>query len=334
MVQISLVSAYLATAALESLFFGIFLVLAVASIYFHMARRVASDKSRKIQLSTLFGPIFAGSLLITITIVGHWILTVIRLFDAFVHYEGGSVPEEFYSAIWFPSEAVKNAFLIATLIVCDVMLIYRLWTVWNHSYLIIVVPTLTVAGLCISGPGTIYEQAHLQPGNTVFVTALSRWITSAYACTFVYVPASMTCRGLTIFVGRIFTARVGSLKNILVTMVESAALYTTYTIFFFASYQSKSNLQYICIDTLCPIAGIAFMLINVRVGLGWAQRATPYATSGTSFRRAGGALHIGEALAMRPVAVDITTVVHRDIPDAVEQSQVKANYHSPSGYSS
>lgn len=78
----------------------------------------------------------------------------------------------------------------------------------------------------------------------------------------------------------------------------------SYTIFFFAAYQSGSLIQYPAVDTLCPVAGIAFMMINVRVGMGWAQRAQT--SSGITSRRAA-----EQTFAMRPVAVDITRVVEK-----------------------
>jgi hypothetical protein len=60
-------------------------------------------------------------------------------------------------------------------------------------------------------------------------------------------------------------------QPILATIVESAAIYTTWTIFFFATYQARSNVQYPAVDMWPQMSGIAFMLINVRVGLGWAM---------------------------------------------------------------
>jgi len=53
----------------------------------------------------------------------------------------------------------------------------------------------------------------------------------------------------------------------LVTLVESAALYTIWNIFYYAAYQCQSELQFVLNQTVPAICGIAFMLINVRVGL-------------------------------------------------------------------
>lgn len=77
--------------------------------------------------------------------------------------------------------------------------------------------------------------------------------------------------------------------------------------FFFGTYQAENNVQYVAVDTLCPIAGIAFMMINVRVGLGWAERAHSTLSSGINSRRLEHSFT--QSYGMRPVAVDISKVV-------------------------
>ena len=62
------------------------------------------------------------------------------------------------------------------------------------------------------------------------------------------------------------------------------------------------------------MSGIAFMFINVRVGLGWAQKANPD-SSGNPGSRIENSRAVGvtsDAFAMRPLAVNITKVVDKD----------------------
>lgn len=115
-------------------------------------------------------------------------------------------------------------------------------------------------------------------------------------------------------------------QNVLVTVVESATLFayvshsqfpnltiartlilslsSTYITFFFVSYEASSNIQYIAIDTVSAIAGISLMMINVRVGLGWAQQA-PLLTPPSNASR--GTLQCPYAL--RPMTIDIAMSV-------------------------
>jgi len=303
-----LVNCNLATVALESVLYGIFLMLSGTFVYLHFTRAV-TQRSGISGIRRYITPVFFGSMLVTCTVTGHWVMTVYRLFDAFVNFNGGAAPLLFYEDLASTTEAVKTAFLIATLIICDILFLYRLWIVWSYNYFVIVITCLAVLGLCVAGPGIVYQLTQVATGNSVFISSLSKWISADYSCTFI---TNIYCSSGIAW--RVWRARQrstsyggGNLTRVLATIVESAALYTTYVAFFFGCYQATSNLQYVTVDTLCTIAGIAFMMINVRVGLGWAQQAHPSTSSGIASRRA----HTGQdrSYAMHPVAVDISKVV-------------------------
>jgi len=96
----------------------------------------------------------------------------------------------------------------------------------------------------------------------------------------------------------------------LALIVESAALYTSWALFFFFAYQTRSNLAFFAIDCLPTISGIAFLLIHVRVSLGWAQKASSPSisvSSGASSTQAKGRVQ-SELYATRPLAVNIQSV--------------------------
>ncbi|EPS98828.1 hypothetical protein FOMPIDRAFT_1031154 [Fomitopsis schrenkii] len=320
---IPLVGVNLATVVLESVFYGIFLVLASTSIFFHVSRARTTQQSQSRNWKALLDPIFIGSIVISLAVTGHWITTVMRLFDAFANYNDGNTALEYYASVWFSTETAQTSFLVCTLIMCDSMLIYRLWIVWNYNYVIVILPTCAVLGLCISGPVAVHKQTLVR--GSIFAPALTHWVNACYSFTFVTNIYSSCGIAYRVWLARqrVSAIRVGgpNLMDVLVTMVESATLYASYTIFFLGTYEAKSNLQFFTIDTLCPIAGIAFMLINVRVGLGWAQRASAQTPStGVTFGRGG------NSYTMRPLAIDVTTAIHRDMGDEVEQSQMKTDY--------
>ncbi|OBZ73541.1 hypothetical protein A0H81_05882 [Grifola frondosa] len=165
------------------------------------------------------------------------------------------------------------------------------------------------------GVGITYQFTQYFPGENVFVSAAGRWITSDCVftlCTNVYSTVMIAYR---VWKANKAIRRFGgsSLMEVLAIFVESAALYTSWTIFFFASYQSQSNLQFTAVDCWPAMSGIAFMLINVRVGLGWAQRAQDPSTvhSGIGPRTGGGG-HGEHSYSMRPLAVNITRVVDQE----------------------
>ncbi|KIY49889.1 hypothetical protein FISHEDRAFT_14909, partial [Fistulina hepatica ATCC 64428] len=57
----------------------------------------------------------------------------------------------------------------------------------------------------------------------------------------------------------------------LAIFIESVVLYTIWSIVFGSIYWVESSMQIVFLNSMPSIAGISFMLINVRVGLGWAQ---------------------------------------------------------------
>ncbi|KAI0732226.1 hypothetical protein C8Q72DRAFT_819721 [Fomitopsis betulina] len=110
--SLPLVSVNLATVAIESMFYGMFVLL--SSLYNIIAQ--------------------------------HWVTTIYRLFEAFVKFADGAELALFCSDIALTTSGiVKTAFCIATLIICDILIIYRLWIVRALS---IVMPCSVVLRLC------------------------------------------------------------------------------------------------------------------------------------------------------------------------------------------
>ncbi|KAJ7464986.1 hypothetical protein B0H11DRAFT_2050418, partial [Mycena galericulata] len=302
--EIPLVPISLATVALESCFFGVFLVLSVTSISLivtHYAKPVGP--SGKIEKSIFLSPIFLGAVGLLFTITAHWILTVDRSFLAFIHFENGTFPLGFYGDLAQITEVVKTGFLMATLTIGDALIIHRLWTIWGHNKCVIIFPMCTLVGLTACGVGITYQFTQYKPGQNVFLSEAGRWITSDAVftlCTNLYSTGLISWRIWNM--GRVIQPYSGrNLKSVLSIVIESAAIYTAWSLFFFASYQSQSNLQFIAVDCWPAVSGISCMLIHVRVGLGWAQKGGPTSTGATSTLA---------AVPPQPFAVTITRAVH------------------------
>ncbi|KZT01335.1 uncharacterized protein LAESUDRAFT_686826 [Laetiporus sulphureus 93-53] len=316
MIQEPLVSVNLATVSMEAFFYGIFFVLSTTSIYLLVLKQRASIGPLRATPPPLHrNPMFIGAIALSTTITAHWILTVTRSFDAFVYHEGGSNPIGFFGNLKQTTEVVKTGFIMATLVIGDSMVIYRLWIIWNYRSAVIIFPLCTLVGLTVCGVGITYQFSQYDPGEDVFLSAAGRWITSDCVftlCTNVYSSFMITLRVWRSYVS-IRNYAGANLLGVLATIIESAALYTSWTIFFFVTYQTGSNLQFTAVDTFAVISGISFMLINVRVGLGWAHLA-----SQGSVQSHSGAGHNqqrsveSQPYPMKPLAVNISTVVHQE----------------------
>ncbi|KIJ24716.1 hypothetical protein M422DRAFT_194345 [Sphaerobolus stellatus SS14] len=277
-------------------------------MYLFLVRRKAGGST---YTSRSPNPLILGSICIFVTITAHWCFTFKRLFQAFVTYKEGQASLEFYEDLTQTTEVVKTGFLVASLCLGDAMIIYRLWIVWGYNKRVIIFPICTLIGLTICGTGITYQFTRYTPGENVFLSIAGRWITSDCVftlCTNVY---------STVFIGyRIWKVNRASAKyaggrsldNVLGIIIESAAIYTSWTIFFFASYQSQSNLQFIVVDCWSSASGIAAMFINVRVGLGWATKAVPSIEASIGSQNGSG-LNGRDAYHMRPLAANITHIV-------------------------
>ena len=50
-------------------------------------------------------------------------MTVYRLFEAYVGFENGAAPALYYADLALPTEAVKTAFCVTTLMICDILIV-------------------------------------------------------------------------------------------------------------------------------------------------------------------------------------------------------------------
>ncbi|THV08182.1 hypothetical protein K435DRAFT_740107 [Dendrothele bispora CBS 962.96] len=273
---ISLVSANLAALVVETFFYGIYFILSVISavlIFSPSSATPYSSTYRRSPSATVKRPIFISAILLFIFVTAHWICDIFRAYQAFVLFEGGVRPSDFYADLSQSSKAVKNGLLVASKVTSDATLVYRLWLAWERNSKIIIFPTVTLLGLTIFGVGITYQVTQVFPGEQLYESSTNRWVTGDCVftlCTNLYCTV-LIVRHIWKTNDAFKTLGSTSVNNILITFIESAMIYTFWSALYFITYESHSNLQFVFLDTWAPIAGIAFMLINVRISLGWTR---------------------------------------------------------------
>ncbi|TFY60845.1 hypothetical protein EVJ58_g4886 [Rhodofomes roseus] len=313
---IPMLSVILATVCIESLLYGIFFVLSIISLYILARRREdmvnAALNVRGKRRVAYMTPMSVAAVFIFVINTAHWIVAVYRLFAGFMLYEGGTQPTVYYAIPSKPTEVTQNTLLMISLIIGDAMIIYRLWLVWAYNIAVTIFPLSTLIGLVVCAIGSIYASALSKPNEDIFASATGRWISANCVftlCTNVYSTATIAWR---IWHANRRVRRFGgsSLMGVVGILIESAALYTVWTILFFVAYRIRSNLQYFASETYCAVAGITFMLIHVRVGLGWEQRANSSYDESLDLSATRDSRQ--NAYGPPRVAVNISRVVHRD----------------------
>ncbi|KAJ7870735.1 hypothetical protein B0H14DRAFT_236124 [Mycena olivaceomarginata] len=282
----------LATVVIETFFYGIYVILFVASVYLLFT---AQARGLRPPRSVWLSPILSGGSLLFITTTGHWICTVDRLFLAFADVDGGLDPIKFYGDFSQRSQIVQSIFLMVSLAIVDVLVVHRLWTVWSHiNRYVMIFPALTLVGLCVSTVGVANDFAQFKPGDSVLELA-NGWIIAATAFTLF---TNMYCTGfiswkLWKIQSAVKPAGGRSFRSIVAIIVESAAL-STYAVlpkyrisvpfvktftepgqYFSSSRTYPDPTSGFLIDVTPAIVGAANMLIYVRVGLGWAHAPAP-----------------------------------------------------------
>jgi len=265
MSQVSLISASLASLSVEAFLYGICFILFCGSTYLMIARQ------RQLERGSVRGlvrdPLFIAAILFFLSITAHWILNVYRSFMAFVNFHDGAIPLIYYGNLQFGSEVGKSALLVFVVTVGDLVLIYRVWMVWDRNIWITIIPfTSFLAGLTC-GIGVVIAQSHFNFLVPIGQSSMNTWIAGSCIsdlCT------NLICCGLIVWrLWQLSSARSLRLLWVFSVFVESAALYVGWNILYVATYEAGSNVEFTVVDAWVPIAGISFMLINVRVGLGY-----------------------------------------------------------------
>lgn len=238
---VPLLSASLASICISSLLYGIHLVLFVLNILLMMRSRDFNT----VQSSLSPRPIYCMPNFITTTLLlagntFHWIVAVFRVYQAFILFHNGSEPLPFYSDLSQISELILTGALVFCVVVGDVMIIHRLWVVWGFNYLVVIFPSAAVASILICGIGNIHQ---LSLSNHNGVTS-DQWVTANCVST---LCTNLYCTGMIAW--KIWSIRRGigrcggsNLMRMLVFVVESAALYSSWALFFLVAFETQSSL--------------------------------------------------------------------------------------------
>jgi len=320
----------------EAILYGMFLVLFLNGV------RVLVDR-RKRNHDQNTSPLLLTAFLLFAVTTAHWVLDFSRVYDGFIHAQDQAIvdgfPPEFPNAataffanVGTPKYVAISALYFIETMIGDTFMLYRLFVVWNHSWAILIVPTICELAMFATGCYILF--AIKETHGSIYVTARG-WITAFFVLTLV---ANLSCTILIAFkiwhTGRKFIrAGVAGTSKIVHILVESASLYSFVLIITLVGYLAKSNVQFIFMSMINPIIGIIFMMIIVRTGGPSSQPGSSHILShddvelNTSMGRLGqrnAQFLTASAYAPTTVSVKITSEVETDkggmIPQYDERS--------------
>ncbi|KAJ3563461.1 hypothetical protein NP233_g8929 [Leucocoprinus birnbaumii] len=227
----------LASLPVESFLYGVFLLLFILSsiLFVYRYARQNQLQSKSTTPGAAIRPVLVLSILIFFAITGHWVVAWLYLFSSTLQTPIAD------ARILFSYEAVKSIFVVSSVLLAD--------TAFKTTH--------------------ITMDFNKPSSQKVFDSWMLADITFTI-CTNVYCTAFISWKIWSVTRQLESGGSRSSLQRVLSTVIESAAFYTTWMATAFGLSIGRSQIENIFIDANPAVAGITFMLINVRVGLGWA----------------------------------------------------------------
>ncbi|KAJ7869886.1 hypothetical protein B0H14DRAFT_2726665 [Mycena olivaceomarginata] len=272
--SLSLIYVNLATLALGSLFYGIYSVLFSISIYLFIRRHNAeytSPESRK-NNSIYKSMVFLSAISLFAVVTTHWLITVYGAFIAFRSFP--SCPDSEISVnenSQLVLDTAQDSVLSAAIILGDSLITHRLWVVWSHKKLILVIPLLSLATLTITSSFSTYTNVH---NPDVFSNPYLKVNTGL----------------ILLYVFCLYRFHSGFfIQAIARTTIFCTAFisWRIWTVTRFSKLSEGNNLRALVVQTGPAVVGMVNALIHTRVGLGWTSDQMQELPAPSALRFAG-----------------------------------------------
>ncbi|KAJ3485677.1 hypothetical protein NLI96_g4794 [Meripilus lineatus] len=297
---------YLVATWLETLVYGFFVCLFLATTYVHLYLRRAHDSHSQVMYWIATAMFIIATLHISMNCY-----RLVRAYTDKINDPGGAAAYLSELAPW--DHVFKDTLYASQEMFGDAVAIYRTWVIWNRDWRIIVLPIVLLIVSIISGYTVCGLYTVVVTSDTVFDPRLANWITTFYS---IAVVQSAITTGLMAY--RIWNAEKrmakyrtsqSNLRPVLWILVESASLQFFVELVLLALYAANYNCQYLMLEPVTPLVGITFTAITLRITL-----RSHDSTSGHQSTGRGQDQHLATigSLPMRHIAINITKDVDQD----------------------
>ncbi|KAF9779330.1 hypothetical protein BJ322DRAFT_1089812 [Thelephora terrestris] len=263
MSNISFAFAFIAGTFLECVMYGIFVPLLIAACYVQWEKH---SKGRRVHRVMVFTAVFFG-----LTITTHCVLSVYRSMRAILHSTQGEPVDQYLNPPYPALEIFRLGLFQLQIIVGDIIMMHRMYHVYNKNLLLCVVPSVTITALFAVGCCTVNQFRDLTTPRSI---KLLQDFSAACFCLTLFNSLFMTfaISFKLWFVHRETTRANIRIKGSVVlramkVLIESAALWTACVALSFFAFLAQTNLMYTFLAISGPAAGISFCLIIVRLGM-------------------------------------------------------------------
>ncbi|KAF8887300.1 hypothetical protein BD779DRAFT_1527340 [Infundibulicybe gibba] len=258
----ALVPVSLISFCIETLLYGCFLVLFALSLCLMINVTPSIHGERR----PYPRPMLWFSILIFFLVTAHWILSAVQAFQGFVLHHNSRATAEFFANLSEFSSILRSGVLMGLFMISDLTIIYRLWLVWGHNRRVVILPIILLFAFSAFAVMTVYEYTSdeniVQNGQTAIIGICVTSISINFYC-----AGMIVCKLCQAGKATRDWENVSWFKFTIIILVESLALYTIWGVLFTIFYGLKSPINRVFGDTQCPIIGIAFVILHVRVGM-------------------------------------------------------------------
>ncbi|KAF7326460.1 hypothetical protein MSAN_02510300 [Mycena sanguinolenta] len=292
MPDITLLPANLVTLVLESVLYGLLVLLFISTVYFLSTRRTLARQTARQHLTSL---VFLTIAALFVVVTAHWSIVVYQAFFAFIHLGNAVGEDAFYADLAQPAEVTKISFFVIATLLGDALVVspiyllsvmngvklvlqtYRLWIIWERKTKVIIFPIVALAVLAVSCAVLLTKVATWKPSlrGAGFYTESVPWEATGSMLSLL---ANLYSTGFIAFrmwrVTKVASSSKSSLTWFFSIVIESAALQTFWLLICITAALLESDALFIALDNFPVIIAISNTLIHARVGLGWSQDST------------------------------------------------------------
>ncbi|KZV93875.1 hypothetical protein EXIGLDRAFT_716625 [Exidia glandulosa HHB12029] len=264
---------FLTSTLIESVLYGIALVLMLQSIQSLLRKRRVHDRVNT--------PLVVVAPLIFFFESLHMFGVWARAFIGFVTFPEG--PDASWALITTTEKTLTQVGQLGAVTLGDAMMVYRAWLVWERRTSVVVLPALTFIATVVSGIAFVTVQHRVNVHTSIFQATVTRWTESWLASS---LCTTGICTGLIVFklglvqyqlrdpsnpgslpstqTTAVSASTRGLTSRVMRIVVESAAMYSVVNLLYCVLYAAALNPEAWFSTMDAPVASISFSLIIIR----------------------------------------------------------------------
>ncbi|KAI0716401.1 hypothetical protein C8Q76DRAFT_616247 [Earliella scabrosa] len=220
--------------------------------------------------------LYLACYLIFLSTIADQVLALVRTYQAFgVHGGARPDPEGFFADPANPLAAAKNSFNIILTLISDAIIVYRTFVLWNFNVYVIILPVLAILANIALGVLTIVALLRVEEGENLIRSDISVRLRYYFVLTFIL---NLACAGLICWKIWRINSRVARTMNsprdvstggtytshVLEVIIQTAGLYCAHLLVLIITDAVGTNVFFIFLDPLPPMAAIIFSMLIVR----------------------------------------------------------------------